>query len=50
MLEVTKEIPGKYNIVHICGEMEFGFQSSPRRYAGILGICSTGTFTARACP
>ena len=37
MLEVTKKIPGKYNIVHICGEMEFGFQSSPRRYAGYPG-------------
>ena len=37
VLEVTKEIPGKYNIVHICGEMEFGFQSSPRRYAGYPG-------------
>ena len=37
VLEVTKKIPGKYNIVHICGEMEFGFQSSPRRYAGYPG-------------
>ena len=37
MLEVTKKIPGKYNIVHICGEMEFGFQSTPRRYAGYPG-------------
>ena len=37
VLGVTKEIAGKYNIVHICGEVEFGFQSSPRRYAGYPG-------------
>lgn len=37
VLGVTKEFSDKYNIVHICGEVEFGFQSSPRRYAGYPG-------------
>ncbi|MFQ8636973.1 MAG: uroporphyrinogen decarboxylase family protein [Acutalibacteraceae bacterium] len=37
VLGVTKEFAEKYNIVHICGEVEFGFQSSPRRYAGYPG-------------
>ena len=37
VLGATKEMTGKYNIVHICGEVEFGFQSSPRRYTGYPG-------------
>jgi uroporphyrinogen decarboxylase len=37
VLGVTKEFTDKYNIVHICGEVEFGFQSSPRRYEGYPG-------------
>lgn len=37
VLGVTKEFAEKYNIVHICGEVEFGFQSSPRCYAGYPG-------------
>ena len=37
VLEVAKGMTDKYNIVHICGEVEFGFQSSPRRYAGYPG-------------
>lgn len=37
VLHVTREFEGKYNIVHICGEEEFGFNSSPRRYAGYPG-------------
>lgn len=37
VLGVTKEFAEKYNIVHICGEVEFGFQSSPHRYAGYPG-------------
>lgn len=37
VLAVTGEFSGRYNIVHICGEEEFGFTSSPRRYAGYPG-------------
>ena len=35
VLGVTKEFAEKYNIVHICGEAEFGFQSSPAPLCGV---------------
>ena len=37
ILHVADSMAAKYNIVHICGEVEHGFQSGPERYQGYPG-------------
>lgn len=37
VLNITCTFSDKYNIVHICGEVEFNFNSSPQRYVGYPG-------------
>lgn len=37
VLSVTKEFTDKYNIVHICGEVEHNFNTTPKRYADYPG-------------
>ena len=37
VLNVTKKYPDKVNIIHICGEVEYGYHSTPKRYVKYPG-------------